>query len=211
VNIQEVIDKAEPGPLVAGELASINGLGKVRVTYNWLYSGLNCDPNDESSFVWTLNKQPSGKTSLSTQFESKTLYASMRPDNSYYVGVQAPNSADWITAVGDDEEMHMVPEETSLPVFEFEGVGVNWLAVENSLSSGEVYPGSGQTHSGHQLRGDNGAEPKAKKFFLTGRQSFQSQAPFPLIDSLAPAEVSAELTRLGVTDPDGLTQQIFSS
>jgi hypothetical protein len=91
--------------LMQAEIFSVTGLGKLRVTYNWMYSALNCALQDNSPFIWNVY-QTSGHTivlSPHVGYAGKTLYASVRDDGDWYLQVQAPHSADWITAAQRDE------------------------------------------------------------------------------------------------------------
>ena len=109
------------GPLLQGELVPLNNKGKLRVSYNWLYSALNCNPNDSSPFVWTISKVDDTHISLSPRdsHSGMTLYASIRDDLSWYAQVQAPFSADWIRAVGRDEICAL--ESQDLLIMSFKG------------------------------------------------------------------------------------------
>jgi len=48
LSVAAAIAAADTGPLVTAEIYQLSNVGKVRVTYNWLYSALNCDPGDPS-------------------------------------------------------------------------------------------------------------------------------------------------------------------
>jgi hypothetical protein len=66
------------GPILEAELFPLSGQGRLRVTYHWMYSALNCDPRDESRFVWTLMGFSNGQVALTPRhaFEGRTLFAS---------------------------------------------------------------------------------------------------------------------------------------
>ncbi|MEW6603098.1 MAG: hypothetical protein AB1351_00230 [Thermoproteota archaeon] len=121
------------------ELSSIVGRGKLRITYNWLYSALNCDPNDNSSFTWVFIKRDDGKIVISPKngYLGKTLYASVRDDWGWYVQVQAPNSADWITAVGRDE------------ILEIAGTGILSIALKGFNGRFIAVNQTADNHGGH--------------------------------------------------------------
>lgn len=203
-SIVGAVTAAETGPVLTAELIPLTGWGKVRVTYNWLYSALNCDPNDTSPFAWVLHKMSNGMVVFSPQqqYNGMTLYASVRPDLSYYVQVQAPFSACWITAVGADEEMSLV--ELGLFTVEMHGVNGRWVEVDSTISS---YEG----HSGHQLQGAESPDDLSKRFFLAVQQNLQERVSLPLFSSLTPADISAELVQVGVADPEPLAQRIFKA
>jgi hypothetical protein len=91
--------------LLQAEIFSITGLGKLRVTYNWQNSALNCSRIDKSPFIWNIYQTQNNTIAMSPQvgFAGKTLYASVRDDGDWYLQVQAPHSLDWITAAQRDE------------------------------------------------------------------------------------------------------------
>lgn len=49
-SMTQALGTAQNGPVFAGQLVPLNNVGPLRITYNWLYSALNCDPNDKSPF-----------------------------------------------------------------------------------------------------------------------------------------------------------------
>jgi hypothetical protein len=114
---------AQAGPVLEAELLPLSNQGRLRVTYNWLYSALNCTPDDASPFVWVLRKIDAQHCSLSPKdgYQGRTLYASVRDDLGYRVQVQAPYSADWITAVGRDEVLSFAPADLFMQFFGFNG------------------------------------------------------------------------------------------
>lgn len=118
-NLGELHRVANQGPFLQAEIISLTGKGKLRVTCNWLYSSLNCDPNDLSSFVWQFNKIDDQHISLSpvNSCTDKTIYASVRDDINYYLQTQAPYSADWITVVARDEIINLVMHDLSIAQF----------------------------------------------------------------------------------------------
>ena len=111
------------------ELVSLSSKGKLRVTYNWHYSPLNIDPNDNSTFLWDINSLGGGNVSLSPDggYGGRTLYASVRDDYYWYVQTQAPFSADWITAVGRDETISMQTHD--LGMLSFSGFNGKYITV----------------------------------------------------------------------------------
>jgi len=58
LSVAAAIAAADAGPALTAELFPLSGTGKVRVTYNWLYSALNVDPNDSSPFPWVFRRCP---------------------------------------------------------------------------------------------------------------------------------------------------------
>lgn len=131
------------------ELVSLSSKGKLRVTYNWLYSALNCDPNDNSTFLWNINSLGGNKVSLSPQagYAGMTLYASVRDDWYWQVEVQAPHSADWIRAVGGDEIIGMQTHD--LGILGFTGFNGSYIAVDASTTSHN--DSNGNSHTGYLL------------------------------------------------------------
>lgn len=134
---------AQPGPVLEAELLPLSNQGRLRATYNWLYSALNCDPQDTSTFVWVLRKIDDQHLSLSPRSgpAGRTVYASVRDDLNYYVQVQAPYSADWITGVGRDEVLTWVPADLFM---QFKGFNGSLLSVNPALTSHA-------NHSGYQV------------------------------------------------------------
>lgn len=203
-SIVEILSTAEVGPVFTFDLVPLSRQGKVRVTYNWLYSALNCDPNDTSSFPWILERTATGSAAFSPRepYEGMKLYASVRPDNSYYVQMQAPGSADWITAAAADEEMTLI--ERGLLVVEIQGVDKQWVTVAGT-------PTSHDTHSGYQVQGAPSPGGLSGKFLIAVGESLQPSIPMTPFNSLAPDEVSAELAQCGVPEPDSFAREIFET
>ena len=112
---------AATGPVAEGDLISLRHNARLRVTYNWLYSALNVDPNDGSPFPWILHKFNKTNVSLSPKNSSqgRPLYASVRPNLGDRVQVEAPRfpgqeslisePTQWVTTVARDETFVMVP------------------------------------------------------------------------------------------------------
>ena len=142
---------AQPGPFLRAQLTSGIGRGVLRANYNWLYSALNCDPNDNSAFLWDFVKLPNGQLALSPSqhYAGMTLYASLRPDWSNYVQLQAPRSADWIRATGGNEKFTAL--DTGILGFALKGFDGSYLAPAQAADSGSV--SGGGSHSGYRLRG----------------------------------------------------------
>ncbi len=140
---------AQPGPFLRAQLNSDAGRGILRVTYNWLYSALNCDPADGSPFLWDLIKLPNGQLALSPSqpYSGMKLYASVRPDWDYYVQVQAPRSADWIRAIGADEQLNA--QAIGIIGAVFKGLNGVYIAVNQN-------PDNHGGHVGYRLRSIQG-------------------------------------------------------
>lgn len=209
LSVAAAIAAADAGPVLTGEIFPLSGVGKVRVTYNWLYSALNCDPGDQSGFGWVFQKMPGGAVSLSPEaaYAGMTLFASVRPDNYCFVQVQAPFSADWITQAQGNEEMTMT--DLGLLTVELQGVNGSYLGANGSQTS--YNDSSGNPHSGYLIQSNVGTPDPSSKFFVAVQQNLQAGAQAPLFSSLSPAEVSAELERQGVGDPQTLAEVIFAA
>jgi hypothetical protein len=208
LSVTEVVSVAGVGPVLIGEIFPL-GVGKVRVTDNWLYSALNCDPGDPSGFSWVFQKMPGGAVSLSPQaaYAGMTLFASVRPDNDCFVGVQAPGSADWITQAAGDEEMTMT--DLGLLIVELQGVNGSYLGANGSPTS--YNDSSGNPHSGYRIQSNIATPDPSSKFFVAVQQNLQAAAQTTLYSSLSLAEVSAELEQQGVADPQALASAIFAA
>jgi hypothetical protein len=183
---------AQAGPLLEAELIPLTNQGKLRVTYNWLYSALNCDPGDDSAFRWRLAKTDDTHVSLSPadQYRGMTLYASVRDDWSWYVQVQAPRSADWIRAVGRNEILGF--ESQDLLIASFTGWNQQYVAVDPGLS-----PHDG--HSGYRLRSVGTSNPKARLWFLAVTSVLQAGLNVRLARELSEDDLRASLSARGVT------------
>ena len=202
-SITGALASASTGAVLQGQLFPVSNSGALRITYNWLYSALNCNPADSSEFLWTLNKvDDNGTISLSPSqgYQGMTLYASVRPDWSYFVQVQAPNSANWITAVGGDERMTMT--ELGLMTITMTGLNGQLLAVNSS-------PTSWQSHSGYKLQSNGGtvASPSTS-FFVAVSQILQPAVILPRAVDLPIAGIVAALAAAGSPDPAPLARQI---
>jgi hypothetical protein len=175
---------AATGPVLQGQLFPVSDAGCVRVTYNWLYSSLNCDPSDTSEFEWTLTKLSETTVSLSptVQYEGITLFASVRPDNGYNVEVQAPNSAEWITQVGADETLGV--DFLGFMTISLQGLNGLYVAVNSGLTSHDGY-------AAYQIQSTAGASGPATNFFVGTSQVVQAGLDVPLLAELSPADLKA--------------------
>jgi hypothetical protein len=202
VDLVRSFETASPGAVLSGQLVPLNNIGPLRVTYNWLYSALNCDPNDQSAFGWVINKVDAGaRVSLSPQqpFSGMTLFASVRPDWNYTVQVQAPFSADWITAVGGDEIMTLTQQ--GLLTISLQGLNGNYVCADGSQTPHD-------DHSGYLFHSSAGSIGPSASFFVVVNQVFQDVG-IPLASALDPAEIAAALATQGASDPAVLTQRIL--
>ncbi|HEY5820510.1 MAG TPA: hypothetical protein VIT20_00950 [Propionibacteriaceae bacterium] len=164
---------AAVGDVAAGVLVPLSKQGKLRVTYNWLYSALNCDPQDDSDFIWLLTKIDDTHISLSPRdpYAGMRLYASVRDDWDFYVQVQAPHSADWITAVGRNETL--LVEGGDLMTLSLRGWNNQYLTVDPGLSGHD-------NHSGYRVRSAVGADHLAQTFFFGVTEILQPGLALPL-------------------------------
>lgn len=146
-NVQRLFEAAETGPFLRAELSSAAGKGKLGVTYDWLYSALNCTPNDDETFYWIFEKRSDDTIAISPAdtpgHVPDTLFASVRDDWSWYVQTQAPHSADWITEVGRDERLSVVG--TGILSVAIEGFNDEYVAVNHVAD----HHGG---HTGYRLR-----------------------------------------------------------
>jgi hypothetical protein len=203
VDLVRALQAASPGAVLSGQLVPLNNIGPLRVSYNWLYSALNCDPNDQSAFGWVINKVGAGSgISLSPQqpFSGMTLFASVRPDYNYTVQVQAPFSADWITAVGGDEIMTLTQQ--GFLTISLQGLNGNYVCADTSQTAHD-------DHSGYLFHSSAGSIGPSVSFFVVVNQVFQDLG-IPLASMLDPADITAALAAQGAVDPTALTRSILS-
>jgi hypothetical protein len=193
---------AREGPMAAGQLVPLSNVGPLRITYNWLYSALNCDPNDTSPFTWLLIKQGEQTISLSPQqgYGGMTLYASVRDDLNYTVQVQAPFSADWITAVGGDETLTL--SEHDLFVIALTGRNGAYLSVDDALTTHD-------DHSGYLVHSNASSLGPGARFYFVVDQVLQD-IPLSPTQDLDPHALQAELAGAGAVDPAALAATIQS-
>lgn len=204
IDLVAAFKAASPGAVLSGALVPLNNIGSLRVTYNWLYSALNCDPTDSSVFDWVINKVGAGsQISLSPQqpYSGMTLYASVRPDYDFTAQVQAPFSADWITAVGGDETMTLTQQ--GFLTIALQGLNGSYLCAD-----GVQTPHDGQ--SGFLFHSSAAAIGPSSSFFVVVKQVHQ-EVGIPLASALNPVEITAALVAQGAGDPGALTQLILSS
>jgi hypothetical protein len=184
---------AAVGDVAAAVLIPLSKQGKLRVTYDWLYSSLNCDPGDNSDFIWLLTKVDDGHIALSPrdQHEGRQLYASVRDDWNWNVQVQAPFSADWITAVGRDEILGIEGED--LLVISLRGFNGQYVTVNGSAWS---YDG----HTGFRLQSLSGGDPNARTFFMGVTEVLQDGLDLPLRPAVTADRIRAALADSATDD-----------
>jgi hypothetical protein len=203
IDFQAIIEGANLGAVLSGQLVPLNNIGPLRVTYNWLYSALNCDPRDQSPFGWVINKVGSGaNVSLSPQerHSGMTVYASVRPDYSYTVQVQAPFSADWITRVAGDETMTLAQQ--GLLTIALRGLNGSYLSADGSQTGHDG-------HSGYLFHSNAGSIGPSSSFFVIVNKVHQD-IRIPIARTLEEADITAALAAQGATDPKSLTERILS-
>jgi hypothetical protein len=187
---QRLFSLSANGPFMQANLVPVSGQGKVRVTYNWLYSSLNCDPNDPSTFAWTFVKLNDTQVALSPSlpYQGMTLYASVRPDIGYCVQVQAPYSADWITGIGGDEIITMNVRDLSIATFQ--GVNGSYIAVNPA-------PDQHDDHTGYRLF-STATDPNQALFLIQPTTSLQQGLEYRQRTPWTPERLQEVLSRRGV-------------
>lgn len=173
----------------------------LRVTYNWLYSSLNCDAGDSTTFLWTFVKLDDTHVALSPSqpFDGMTLYASVRPDIGYGVQVQAPYSADWITAIGGDETITLNLHQLLLA--SFQGLNGGYLTVNSS-------PDQHDDHTGYRLFSTGGTEAL---FVLQSTTSLQPGLEFRQTIQWTPDRLQEALRARGASLPDEPLHRVVAS
>lgn len=202
LDFRECIKAAQTGTVMEAEIVSLDNKGKLRVTYNWLYSALNCDPNDSSIFKWVFTKIDDTHVAISPKdgYAGKTLYASVRDDWSWYLQVQAPHSADWITAIQRDEILIMEPHQ--LHMVSFKGFNNEYVAIDQDISSH-------QYHAGYRLRSIGTVDVKSRMWFLLGvTESLQEGLKIRMKHETSEADVRNALIAIGKTPTDEDIKQI---
>jgi hypothetical protein len=209
LSVAAAIAAADAGPALTAELFPLSGVGKVRVTYNWLYSALNVDPNDSSPFAWVFQKMPDGSVALSPQagYEGLTLYAFTYPDdNMRFVAQVGVPGVDGGPPFWNTSPSGMTLTELGLMTVELldSNVSGNYIGVDGSITS----QGG---HAGYVIPANVETPDPSSKFFVAVQQNLQAGEQAPLISSLSLAEVSAELGRQGAGDPQALAEVIFTA
>lgn len=200
IDLTACLAAASEGPLLVGQLVPLSNIGNLRVTYNWLYSALNCDPGDHSPFLWFLSSLGGQNVSLSPRhgYAGKTLYASVRDDYDYTVQVQAPFSADWITAAGRDETL--VLSQQGLLTFSLTGQNGKYLCADGS-------PTTHETHAGYLFHSSATAIGPNSQFFLVVNALIQDVG-IPLTSALAAEDIETALADHGAAEPAALAARI---
>lgn len=203
-DFEHILAAADDGPLFETSIVAVDGRGALRVTYNWLYSALNCDPSDSPAFAWVLSKLDDTHVSLSPrdQFDGMTLYASVRDDYGWTLQVQAPFSAAWIRAVGRDEQLTM--QSRDLLVASFLGFNGRYVATNGSQTSHDG-------HSGYLLRSVGTQNPKQRMWFLGVSALLQDGLAVPLASGLTASQICAALAANGLDDSQEAVQTIMGS
>jgi hypothetical protein len=172
-NIFALLEAANPGPFMQAEIVSLTGNGKLRVSCNWLYSSLNCDPSDNSQFIWVFTKIDDQHIALSPQNSciGQTIYASVRDDIGYLLQVQAPYSADWITAIGRDETIGLTFHD--LNIAQFNGFNGAYITLND-------YEDNHDGHSGYRLISNGNSFTKNAQWFIGVVASLQPHISFSI-------------------------------
>ena len=195
------LQAADVGPMFEGEFIAIDGQGKLRIYYNWLYSALNCDPGNNDTFLWQVSKVSDTAVALSPKepYNGWRLYASVRPDWDYFVQVQAPHSADWITQARGDE--HMTVNELGFLTINFVGFNGKYLALNSNQTSHDGL-------SGYKLQSNGAAAGGNTNFFVSVGQALQSKISLPEFGGKSEGEVAKILSENGLPNSEKLARQI---
>lgn len=182
---------ADIGAVFTATLTPLAGLGNVQVHYEWLYSAMNCDGDAGAKFTWTVNKLNDTQVSLSpsSTYKGMRLYSSVRPDWGYYAQMQAPHSADWITAVGADEAITLQTMDLNTGVFT--GLNGKYLTVQSELTS--HVDASGHLHKGHKIQSASETVDAHSKWFLGIQSLAQPGLDLALGNDLARDDIEALL------------------
>lgn len=201
--IEQLLAGAQTGPVFDTTIIAVNGSGPLRVTYNWLYSALNCDAGDQSPFLWTVTNLGDGKVSLSPRdpFDGMQLYASVRDDYNWTLQVQAPFSADWIRAVGRDEELTIQGQD--LLVASFLGFNGQYVAVDASATGHDGY-------SACLVHSVGAPVASARMWFLGIRAVLQPGLALPLAADLSAQDIGVALATNRLDDSPQAIQTILS-
>lgn len=193
--LAEAFARADLGAVFTATLTPLEGVGNIQVHYDWLYSACNCNGSEGDSFTWTVNKLNDTQVSLSPSatYRGMTLYASVRPDWSYFTQMQAPNSADWITAVGGDETIGL--QSLDLNVGVFTGVNGQHLAVDSSPTTS--INAFGDTKTGYRIQSTSTSVDNRTKWYMGINALAQSHLDVPLTADLSADDLEAVLRRHG--------------
>jgi hypothetical protein len=199
-SLKDLLTAANTGPFMQAEIISLTGKGKLRVTCNWMYSALNCDPNDNSTFLWQFSKVDDQHISLSpvNSCISKTIYASVRDDYNYYVQVQAPFSADWIIAAARDEVINFHP--LSITVAQLKGFN-------NKFISLNATPDCQGGHTGFRVRSIGETFDINAQWFIAIKSSLQSHIQFSGVDNSIES-VQKQLAEVNISIDSSILEQV---
>jgi hypothetical protein len=177
-SMRDSVARATPGPLLTTTLVPLTHQGNLRITYNWLFSALNCDPNDGSSFLWVINKLDDTHVALSPA--TGPLYASVRDDNDWFVQVQTPGWSSWIMGAGRNETVRMQPQ--GLNIVQFQGFNQQNIAVNAQITS------SGD-HSGYRVQSIGPSNPQATLWFMGVSKLLQPGLQVRLASEMTPDHI----------------------
>lgn len=201
-NLSSLLQAANVGPFMQAEIVSLTGKGKLRVTCNWLYSSLNCDPNDNSTFLWQFNKIDDQHISLSpvNSCISRTIYASVRDDINYYVQLQAPYSADWITAVARDEIIGFQLRSTAIA--QLTGFNGKFIRMNDQ-------PDNHGGHSGYRVRSMGDTFDQNAQWFIGIKSSLQPHIQFSGLNNSFES-IGQQLKKSKIEIEESILQKVVS-
>lgn len=207
-SIRDLMAASATGPFMQAEIVSLTGRGKLRITCNWLYSSLNCDPNDNSTCLWQFNKIDDQHISLAsvTGCSGETgspIYASVRDDINYYIQMQAPYSANWITAVGRDEIIGFALHD--LGIAQLTGFNGAYIALNDFEDTHN--DSSGNSHTGYRVRSIGCSFNQAAQWFIAPKQALQAGIQFSGIDNSA-AAITKQAANNGLFIPPDIISRI---
>lgn len=228
-NIYELFASAKPGLFLRGELLSLAGRGKLRVTYNWVNSSLNCDPNDDSTFLWNFIKTPSGQLLLSPSepYNGYRLYANVNGESELGLHLQDDKS-NWNTTVTRNGAFDVLGtglfsialrayndkyvELRYIPISDGQHTGFRLHAIGSNLSERAVFTVTNLTLIEPELQPlesytvqeeDIRAVLNAYGLTLTDSEVIQLKASFPVITPQLIENITPEMKRVisgGVTN-----------
>jgi|TARA_B110001469_G_scaffold101980_1_gene99879 hypothetical protein len=196
-SLSELLKSCDTGPFMQAQIFSLTGLGNLRVQCNWLYSALNVDPGTTGEFLWSFNKIDDNHISLSPPTGtciSKPLFASARDDNQYFMQVQAPFSADWITSAQRDETFYFEIHDLNMAVFK--GFNGSYFQVDNAETSHGNW-------KAYRIRSIGNTVDKNTQWYIKIKKSIQEGVNFIGID-YSPDGVRNKLVNSGI-DFDAVT------
>lgn len=198
-NVQRLFEAANEGDFLKATISASNGKGPLIIHYNWLYSALNCGPGGATDFVWTFAKTKEGKLTLSPQTK-KRLYASVRDDWEWYVQVQAPRSADWITAAGKDEFLEI--EGTGLLSFVLKGFNGKYIAINQSETTHDNI-------SGYKVQSENSIAVEDCEFQIGNPTVLQEGLKFLASYTPSAEDIEAIANAYGIPMDSAATSELL--